>query len=1394
MLVSGIRSFSDRDEHSCSFYSPLTVIVGANGSGKTTIIECLKYAATGVLPPNSKGGAFIYDPHMAGTPQVHAHVSLIFRNNRGERFMVQRKLMVSAKSGGALSMSTVEGMLYKDDPENRDALGKNPAISGRCNNVDDLVPRELGASKAILENVIFCHQEDSNWPMSEPAKLKVKFDEIFEVTKWTKELTNVNNLLKERVVQCKIDNKELEALQRDTEIQAKLERKILALETEYADKQQLLDELVDDIDERVKHNQEIAELAADAQKAINDLELLEERLELRRQERQSLQVGLELMEDSDSGLRARLDGFQEYLERLEQDEHTKKRAAASVRQRLDALERDAQTKHAEMGGLESRVRSYQDLSERRNERVRVLSRNLGIRGFDRTQALSQSESAQFDAHLDAEMSRRSDALRGATTEAKQTVAVTEEELNKLQGETRRQEGVKATLQRTRQAERTKVQQLEARVQEYILSETSGHRMQAEVAGEEAKLEHAQRAQAEGQFERRLSEARRQTSHLQDEVEQLNAKLRAFNASSMVRARLDLKQSEHQDKLNQASDLAAVTKPKWGKYVSEHSEGLADPNARDLLTQALEKQAVAVQEAQRADKEQEAALQNVQNELNLARRNEQDLQEKIAGFNEKLQSFLSSIEASAGEFNGSIEKALEIVQHEMVNVEKVLSEPREPMLHFFQNMLSMALSQQEHKACLGCGRDIHAGDDATFVEKFVKGRIQEFERRLGRNIEDDQAYLVQTQGDLRRLEQFQAQQDIAAEWRTQAADMRATIARHETERTSLMTTGRSTQEAVQEALERLDNLRSLEGTLSEYRARLAQAAALAEDATHAQRQLEELGQSPENAAELEALLQTTNKAYRESNHQVDQLDQERMEANRAVTAAERSLHAAKMLAVQKEQERRDRIAAQERAEEARRDLGQVEVQILEMDTTLDKIRHDLSPARARHSEALANLDHVEKQYRQSLEEVQAARRELSTLDQDIGLMQAQGNERKLETCSVALASLEEERAGLRTELSRLEEEANKVHRQRNEAGATERNLRDNLRYREALSAIEALQRQISEVDPQSRIDALNTLNNEYSELRRQEQERSGEAARMRGEMAGLTAQIKATHQELQDDYKHAKRRYLEKLIEHRLNERANRDLKKASQAIEASILQFHHAKMEEINQNINYLWGKTYQGVDIERIMIKAEADKSARRSYNYRVVMIKNGAEMDMRGRCSAGQKVLASIIIRLALAESFSMDCSLLALDEPTTNLDHQNIEALAKSLSDLIKEWRGSQGRSQLIVITHDETFLSRLAESGVLEWYNRVGRDAAGNSTIQVSTECAILVTYILKLRYLGLTWTIWGLALCALPLLLHVLLLLDLTLHLSDFSAILCEREIRSRPFPLFSTLYVYYVYL
>ena len=76
LMISGVRSFDPNHDESIEFYSPLTMIVGANGCGKTTIIECLKFACTGVMPPGAnKGQSFVNDPGMTDTTEVKACIS-----------------------------------------------------------------------------------------------------------------------------------------------------------------------------------------------------------------------------------------------------------------------------------------------------------------------------------------------------------------------------------------------------------------------------------------------------------------------------------------------------------------------------------------------------------------------------------------------------------------------------------------------------------------------------------------------------------------------------------------------------------------------------------------------------------------------------------------------------------------------------------------------------------------------------------------------------------------------------------------------------------------------------------------------------------------------------------------------------------------------------------------------------------------------------------------------------------------------------------------------------------------------------------------------------------------------------------------------------------------------
>jgi DNA repair protein RAD50 len=53
--------------------------------------------------------------------------------------------------------------------------------------------------------------------------------------------------------------------------------------------------------------------------------------------------------------------------------------------------------------------------------------------------------------------------------------------------------------------------------------------------------------------------------------------------------------------------------------------------------------------------------------------------------------------------------------------------------------------------------------------------------------------------------------------------------------------------------------------------------------------------------------------------------------------------------------------------------------------------------------------------------------------------------------------------------------------------------------------------------------------------------------------------------------------------------------------------------------------------------------------------------------------------VIRLALAETFCLNCGILALDEPTTNLDSKNKIGLAQAMSEIIAT-RKKQGPLKL------------------------------------------------------------------------------------------------------------------
>jgi DNA repair protein RAD50 len=103
-----------------------------------TIIECLKQATTGDLPPNIKNGqAFIHDPKVAGETEVKACVKLRFFNYANKPIIAIRSFSLTQK-GNKKEFKTLDSSINTKGDNS-----ENIATAGRCGDIDRLVPEMM---------------------------------------------------------------------------------------------------------------------------------------------------------------------------------------------------------------------------------------------------------------------------------------------------------------------------------------------------------------------------------------------------------------------------------------------------------------------------------------------------------------------------------------------------------------------------------------------------------------------------------------------------------------------------------------------------------------------------------------------------------------------------------------------------------------------------------------------------------------------------------------------------------------------------------------------------------------------------------------------------------------------------------------------------------------------------------------------------------------------------------------------------------------------------------------------------------------------------------------------------------------------------------------------------
>ncbi|KAK8192457.1 DNA repair protein Rad50 [Phyllosticta paracitricarpa] len=1238
LTATSVRSFDNRVSETIQFYSPLTLIVGFNGSGKTTIIECLKYATIGELPTGcDRGKSFIHDPNLCGEKDVLAQVKISFKATSGAKMVATRSLQLSIKKSGKNFIRTVKALegqllMIKD--------GERTAISSRVAELNQILPQYLGISAAILEYVVFCHQDESLWPMSEPGALKKRFDEIFDALKWTKAIDNIKLLIKnkkEELGKLKILE---EHAKEDKDKGTRIEKRSQELYNEIEELRAQVEELASKKEEAAKKTTAAFDRSATFESIVRTLE------ENVRELRQNIQEMLE----TDAELQASLDRFEERVALYEDD---KERQMTKYHKVLEGLKENRSTvgiKQAEHGKYVAEKEQHHREIESRENMIKATARRHNIRGFDLEIT---------DEHAREFMERLQRMARDQQTTLDRVRRQIQEDLQKAQSAIGQLNERKSALSQSKDSLRSQIQrneqklsQLEADLDRIDVDEGRKATLESAIEETESRLKKVREESAASRLDEKIKDLNRQIREREEQRDNLEAEI----ADATLRARDSAKQRS----------LETLT--------GAHGDRLSDVLGRRWEPRTLEAefQAVLTQKSndvQDAEKQRDGSNRELDGV-------KQNLTAVKADLKKKKVSIKDAEDRVANALDG---KPIEDFPDELQEVESAVTVLQTDLSNFgamkdYYTACLDALDKQNK--CLLCERRYERQDPG----------ISPFRKKLDQKLKESAKHALETelQEAKEELKSLRGLQPVYDTWirlkRTEVPELETTCrtldARDMTldDRLELKKDVESMSKTVQNIIKELEVKQTQTGTL---------------------RGLEtiqdDLQQNSESTRALRSALANQTSEKDRVRDLLSNLELELRDAKSKLSTAEYQL--------------KEKSSLQGQIQDVKNQNAGHKDSMRKTDQEIQSLAPQLEQAQAKYDDVAARGAEKEQDLQEQSNKLHNSVNELALASKAIDAYIARGGPNQVARAKAELEGLEEE----------SQRDIRKIEDQLRNHQETKRAINENIRFRNATRQLESVRAEVSELEAHNaEVDRARCIR-EAEKWQEERNRLSAEEANVMGILKTKDDQLQQLIADWETDYKDAASKYKEAHIKHETTKAARDDLTTYQSALDKAIVKFHSIKLEEINRIIEELWKKTYQGTDVDTIMIKSESETTKSRSYNYRVVMVKQDAEMDMRGRCSAGQKVLASIIIRLALAECFGVSCGLIALDEPTTNLDRDNIRALAESLSEIIRV-RRQQSNFQLIVITHDEEFLRYMNCGDFCDYYYRVSRNEKQKSIIE------------------------------------------------------------------------------
>lgn len=1286
MSILGVRSFGveDKDKQVITFFTPLTILVGPNGAGKTTIIECLKYITTGDFPPGSKGNTFVHDPKVAHETDVRAQIRLQLRDVNGELVAVQRS-MVCTQKGKKTEFKTLEGVIT------RMKHGEKVSLSTKCAEMDREMISALGVSTAVLNNVIFCHQEDSNWPLSEGRQLKIKFDEIFSATRYIKALDTLRQVRQKQGQRVKECQAELKYLKQNKEKAREIQDMLQSKEAQLAASRENVKSIDNQLEPLKNRLMEIQRNLSKVMKLDNDIKALESRKKNMEKDNQDLEDKIEkIFQGTDEELNEMYHNHQKTVRDKERKLNDYQRELDRVIKDCQRLNREKGEHLVQQGRLQMEADQHQQQIRTRDSLIKTLAAQLELDGFERT-PFNQRQVASFQKLVKERQEKDETNANQIMKEFSDKEAAKQRQLDEIRDKKtglERTIELKSTMQNKKQVD---LRNIKHELQQLDGSSDRLQELDEELVKTERELENVERNCNVEALKSEVEQLQNQKSELDRTVRKLDQEMAQLNAHTTTRTQMDMLKKDKAEKDDHIR-----------KIKSRHNDELTSllgyfPTKKQLEDWLYTKQKDINQtrdKLAKLNKELVSAEQSKNHMSNELRKKE----EQSASFEEKLFNVCGS-----QDFDSDMTRLMDDI--EKTSKQRAMLAGATAVYTQFITQLT----EENQPCCPVCQRIFPS-------EAELQDVINDMQSKL-RLVPDK---LKSTESDLKKREKRRDEMMELKPMRQMLIDLK------EKEIPEL----RNKLVAINREIQRLKNdVEEQETLIATFMSEEDSAKACLQDVSLMERYQMELRDVERKIAQhatklqgvdLSRSVQQVNQEKQEKQLTLDNVSgkiellrkriQEQQEQIQQLKSSANELRAEK-LQISSNLQRRQQLEEQsvEITTELQclsREIREAREQVSPLDNTMDKLQQE-------KKEILQNKESSYRAVQERLNDIKEKVKKISLIVKDIEKYISDGREEFKEQKEAELQDLVARLNDCEKHKEVINKDMMTIRQDIDTQKIQERCLQDNLTLRKRKEELKQVEQEREHLLKEMGQMKAAQMRNEHQELETKIESLKTNHNLALGRQKGFEDEIMRFKKELREpQYKDAEEKHREMMIVMRTTELANKDLDIYYKTLDQAIMKFHSMKMEEINKIIRDLWRSTYRGQDIEYIEIRSDADESVsasdkRRTYNYRVVMIKGDAALDMRGRCSAGQKVLASLIIRLALAETFCLNCGILALDEPTTNLDRENIESLAHALVEIIKS-RSRQRNFQLLVITHDEDFVELLGRSEYVEYFYRIKKN--------------------------------------------------------------------------------------